>query len=409
MSAQHDSPGLSSNLLAFYRRIAIELFMARRAEYPTNIIKFRLGGKNYVLSHEDICAKVSFVIPKPTDKYFISINQRPYPPKQVLELALGVPSSNFTTAAANAILGRLGFQIKTSSEIATQAKTESERLFETYLQTSGHLEFEFEPELSEGSARPDFVLDANIEGSHLRVLFEVKEFQPTPADFHLGGGSYDPYGAIRDKIQEGRKKFREYKQYPCGLVLYNAGKPLVDLRWEFIYGAMLGNLGYSIPFDTDKGRLVDKPILTPVFTQGGEMHREKDRVPIEPQNTTISAIVVLELLPVGKRRLEIEVTNRVRELGRGLKYEEYFRLVDSSRGTECDVSLRQLRTVTCLNPYRRKAFPERLFRGPYDECFGEISSELQRVYVGNQLKEIETAETEVGIKQHMLLPRDARP
>jgi len=242
----------------------------------------------------------------------------------------------------------------------------------------------------------------------LRVILEVKEFQPTSADFHLGGGSYDPYGAIRDKIQEGRRKFREYKQYPCGLVLYNARKPLVDLRWEFIYGAMLGNLGYSMPFDRAKGVLVDKPTLAPVFTRGGEMHREKDSVPIEPQNTTISAIVVLELLPVGKRRLEVEVAKRAIELGRGLTYEDYFRLVDSSRGTERDVSLRQLRTVTCLNPYRRIAFPELLFRGPYDECYGEVSMELQRMYVGEQLKQIETAETEVGIRQHFLLPRDAR-
>jgi hypothetical protein len=381
--------------------------MPLRSEYPTNFIKFRLAGKNYILSHEDVCAKVSFVIPKPTDKYFITINHRPYPPKQVLELALGVPSANFTTAAANAILRRLGFQIETTSETEIRLKTESERLFETYLEASGHLEFEFEPQVSEASARPDFVLNVSIEGSQLRVLLEVKEFQPTPADFQLGGGSYDPYGAIRDKIQEGRRKFREFKQYPCGLVLYNAGKPLVDLRWEFIYGAMLGNLGYSMPFDPVRGALVDKPTLMPVFTQGGEMHREKDSVPIEPQNTTISAIVVLELLPVGKRRLEIEVAKKARELGQGLRYEDYFRLVDSSRGTERDVSLRQLRTVTCLNPYRRIAFPERLFRGPYDECFGEISMELQRKYVGEQLKQIESAEREVGIRQHMILPKDA--
>jgi hypothetical protein len=380
--------------------------MARRAEYPKNFIQFRLAGKGYILSYDDVCAKVAFIPPKPTEKYFITINHRPYPPKQVLELALRVPSANFTTAAANAILRRLGFQIETANEIEVRTKTESERLFATYLEASGYLEFEFEPQISEASARPDFVLDTSIQGSQTRVLFEVKEFQPSAADFRLGGGFYDPYGAIRDKIQEGRKKFREYKQHPCALVLYNAGKPLVDLRWEFIYGAMLGNLGYSIPFEPVAGRLVDKPTLTPVFTHGGEMHREKDNVPIEPQNTTIGAIIVLELFPVGTRRLEIEAARKVKELGRELKYEEYFRLVDSSRG---DISLRELRSVTCLNPYRRIAFPEHLFRGPYDECYGEVSRELQRIYAGKQLKEMETAEMEAGIRQHMLLPKDAQP
>jgi hypothetical protein len=331
--------------------------MPRQADYPTSFLSFQLDGKNYVLSKEDVCAKLSFVVPKPTDKYFININNRPYPPKQVLELSLNLPSSNFTTAAANAILRRLGFEVQTASEALARARTESERLFETYLEASGYLEFEFEPALPDSSARPDFLLSIETEGSPMSVLFEVKEFQPTAADFQLGGGFYDPYAAIREKIQAGRKKFQEHKEYPCALVLYNAGKPLVDLRWEFIYGAMLGNLGYSMPFDASAGKLIDKPILKPVFTMGGEMHREKGGEIVQPQNRTISAIVVLQLLPVGKKRFEIEAAKKARELNRELKYPEYFGLVEAAKGTERDVSLRQLRTVTCLNPYKRIAFP----------------------------------------------------
>jgi hypothetical protein len=371
-------------------------------------IEFQLGGKRYRLSHDDVCNRVAFVPPRPTEKYFITINERPYPPKQVLELALRIPSANFTTAAANAILSRLGFEVQTAVTQEVQSKTESERLFESYLHASGYLEFEFEPQISNASARPDFVLKTNVSETPM-VLFEIKEFQPTPADFKLGYGFYDPYGAIRDKIQEARKKFRDYKEYPCALVLYNAGRALVDLRWEFIYGAMLGNLGYSIPFDKAAGRLVDKAVLSPVFTQGGEMHREKNGQVIETQNTTISAILVIELLPVGKRRFEIETAKKSKKLGRELGYEEYIQLIDSSRGTERDVSLRQLRSVTCRNPYSRIAFPDNLFRGPYDECYGEVSGELQRVYAGQQLKEIEDAQREVGIKQHMILPKDALP
>ena len=381
--------------------------MPRRADHPTSFLSFQLDGKNYVLSKEDVCAKLSFVVPKPTDKYFIKINNRPYPPKQVLELSLNLPSSNFTTAAANAILRRLGFEVQTASEAAARARTESERLFETYLESSGYLEFEFEPALPDSSARPDFLLSIETEGKPMSILFEVKEFQPTAADFQLGGGFYDPYVAIREKIQAGRKKFQEHKEYPCALVLYNAGKPLVDLRWEFIYGAMLGNLGYSMPFDVSAGKLIDKPILKPVFTMGGEMHREKGGEIVQPQNRTISAIVVLQLLSVGKKRFEIEAARKARELNRELKYAEYFSLVEAAKGTERDVSLRQLRTVTCLNPYRRIAFPQHLFRGPYDECYGEISGELRRIYVGDQLKSIEFAEREVGIRQHMILPKDA--
>jgi len=377
---------------------------------PTSkTIEFQLAGKRYRLSHDDVYNRVAFAPPRPTEKYFITIDQRPYPPKQVLELALRIPSADFTTAAANAILKRLGFEVRTGNMQEVRARTESERLFETYLQSSGYLEFEFEPQISNASARPDFVLKTNFSEGPALVLFEVKEFQPTPADFRLGGGSYDPYGAIRDKIQEARKKFRDLKDFPCVLVMYNAGRPFVDLRWEFIYGAMLGNLGYSIPFDKAAGRLVDKAVLSPVFTQGGEMHREKNGQVIEAQNTTISAILVIELLPVGKRRFEIETAKKAQKLGRQLGYEEYIQLVDSSRGTERDISLRQLRSVTCRNPYSRIAFPDNLFRGPYDECYGEVSGALQRVYAGQQLKEIEDAQRGVGIKEHLILPKDALP
>jgi hypothetical protein len=374
---------------------------------PSQFINFRLDGKDYVLSKDEVDAKVSFVAPKPTEKYFVIINHRPYPPKQVLELALSVPSANFTTAAANAILRRLGYQIQTTSEIEIRTKTESERLLEMYFEASGYLEFEFEPKISDANARPDFVLRTHIDGSPAQILFEVKEFQPTSADFELGGGSYDPYSAIREKIQAGRKKFHEFKQDRCALVLYNAGKPLVDLRWALIYGAMLGNLAYSIPFDKVEGALVGKPTLTPGFAGGGEMHRERDGKQIEPQNTTISAIVVLELLPVGDRRFKIDAMKRARESGSELGFEEYLRLMDSSRGTERDRSIRQLRTVTCLNPYRRVPFPERLFHGPYDECYGVVSGELQRIYAGQQLRNIEAAEREVGIREQMLLVKDA--
>jgi len=366
-------------------------------------IEFQLDGRRYRLSPQEVRNKLAFVPPKPTDKYFITIDDRPYPPKQILELALGIPSASFTTAAANGILRRLGFQIQTGAASEIQAKTESERLFEMYLQASGYVEFEFEPKISDGTARPDFLV-TTADGV---VLFEVKQFQPTSEDFQLGGGFYDPYGPIRDKIQEGRKKFREFKQFPCALVLYNTGKPLVDLRWEFIYGAMLGNLGYSIPFDKVAGRLVDKPVLSPVFTRGGQMHREKNGEAIEPQNTTISAVVVLELLPVGRKRFEVEAAKKAKQLGRELNYEEYFHFVDSSRGTECDVSLRQLRSITCLNPYRRMPFPEVFFHGPYDESYGNVSGELRRIHAGQQLVEIEKAQKDAGIRPHMILPKDA--
>lgn len=46
-----------------------------------------------------------------------------------------------------------------------------------------------------------------------------------------------------------RDKFTKLTQYCCCLVPYKVDEPLILLDWEQIYGAMLGNLGLSIPID----------------------------------------------------------------------------------------------------------------------------------------------------------------
>src|SRR5260370_33055811 len=187
-----------------------------------NEITFRLEGKKYRLSKKHVLDSLFLVAPKPTDKYFMLIDGRLFPPKQGLATALSIPIVKFTTSTANAILRRLGFEIQTVGGVEIHSRTESERLFEIYLQTSGHLNFEFEPQMPGSATKPDFVLTWRDK----TIVFDAKEFQATPDELRLGGGSYDPYGAIQDKIQEGRKKFRELRQYPCALVLYNAAKPI---------------------------------------------------------------------------------------------------------------------------------------------------------------------------------------
>jgi hypothetical protein len=43
----------------------------------------------------------------------------------------------------------------------------------------------------------------------------------------LGRSIYPP---IREKIDRSRGKFKEFKEYCCGLVLFNAGAPLTSLE-----------------------------------------------------------------------------------------------------------------------------------------------------------------------------------
>src|SRR5882762_4395563 len=102
-------------------------------------------------------------------------------------------------------------------------RTPGEMVFEKCLNLH-QIPFEFEKEYLGKSKRPDYT----IEWEDRPIVFDVKDFDP-PAKLSMGLGAFDPYPPIREKIAEGRKKFKEYKEYRCGLVLFNAGRPLVFL------------------------------------------------------------------------------------------------------------------------------------------------------------------------------------
>jgi hypothetical protein len=351
-------------------------------------IGFRLAGKKYKVTSEEVEEKVSFAVPKATDKYYVLVKGRPFPPKQVLSLTLDLPPVKFTTMAANAILSRLGFELHTIDEDIAKPKTESERLFEILLGTRGLIDFKYEPPIPGVSARPDYMLTLGND----QVLFEIKEFQPAPEDFRLGAGYYDPYGSIRSKIQDGAKKFKDLKSEKCAIVLYNAGKPLVDLRWQFVYASMLGDLTWSAPFDSRQGMLVESPATEFKYGGHGSMHRHKDGVAVEPQKTRINAVIVLERLGVGNRRFKLAVKRREAELRRELTLEEYLGMSNNLRATGADSFLTELRTVVCVNPYSPPGFPEEIFSGPYDERYGPLKGHIQRTFVGEQMKRLEDEE-----------------
>ena len=78
-------------------------------------------------------------------------------------------------------------------------KTESERLFEIYLDAAG-IPHRFEEPLKESTRKPDYPV---VFGGQ-KLLLDVKEFQPTSEDFRMLTGGYDPYGPIREKIVAAR-------------------------------------------------------------------------------------------------------------------------------------------------------------------------------------------------------------
>ena len=180
-------------------------------------------------------------------------------------------------------------------------KNKSEMLLEGYLRCYGYKDFDYEPEIQGTTRRPDYRLRW-VGGE---VLLEVKEFRAEPQDFHAGGGVFDPYPPLREKINSARDKFSRLKQHCCCLVLYNVDKPLVLLDWQHIYGAMLGDVGWSVPLDLPGRPAAEDAEIRSIFMSGGKMHREKMVEGLPPSGQPLSAPAAassLRVVPGGKSR-----------------------------------------------------------------------------------------------------------
>jgi hypothetical protein len=265
-------------------------------------------------------------------------------------------------------------------------KNESETLFETYLREHGFKEWDFEPKTEEKTRRPDY----RIAFQGAPHYFEVKEFrQEDRRSLHEGSaGAFDPYAPIREKIDAAREKFREYKEYPCSIVLYNVDAPLVFLDdWTVVMGAMLGDLGYRFAVDPKLGAAVGD--FTHTFTQRGKMINYKR---MEPQNTTISAVVALDKFPLGQRRLNAHWRSEEKESGRKMDWSEFVKYAESLRSKSVDASEVVLRVVVFENPYSRISLPRELFTGPFDERFGPEGDNIVRCYAGGGILRVEEEE-----------------
>ena len=346
----------------------------------------RLNGNDYEIDSEEVSGLCARLEPKAIDKYWVKIGGQRLPPKQIVSELLKVPLVEFTTMDATRVLGAVGFKVFSEGEKAEPLKTESEALLEEYLRAHGLTDFEFESTLEGTLKKPDYLLRAG----NTEVCLEVKEFTATPGDFHSGTRCYDPYGPIREKIEAARKKFKDMQGRCCCLVLHNHEKPLVSLDWQFVLGAMLGNVGFSFPIDTRTGK-GDISKMERVTLGGGKMHRHRGETPISPQNRTISAVIVVERYGIGQKRFQLFVHEKEQELRRELTVEEYLDLAERSAGTERDLSLNRIRVRVHENPYALVPLDRRLFTGPFDERYGEIENTGRwgRVYVGRGVVEFE--------------------
>jgi hypothetical protein len=263
-----------------------------------------------------------------------------------------------------------------------ETKDESEKIFEQYLDSNGFQgEWIHEPEIKGKRKKPDYLL--NWKGEN--YFFEVKELRQKPNEPRAIASSFDPYLSLRKEINEVRKKFKEYKDYSCSLVVFNVCDKTFRSNPLIIVGAMVGNLGILADFDTEKGKTIAGSKRN-AFLGGGKMINYKGK---QSQNTTISAIVVLEQF-LDNIEVEKAMINETKKHGNAFDGIEWIQLRQKLHKTH--QVRREPRLIVVENPYARKPFSEILFNGPFDEHWRwreDLNGKIERLFVGNKLKELE--------------------
>lgn len=270
------------------------------------------------------------------------------------------------------------------------ARQESEQLFEQYLTANGYADWLFEPKIPGKKKHPDYLLRWKGQEFLLEVK-ELREKEPPP----IGKGlvpAKDPCKGLREEINEARKKFREFKEgWCCSLVVCNVADWQAELGPLWVFSAMLGDLGFTWSVDKDGNSVPDQGGLT--FLGRGKMIRGKTG---SPQNTTISSIIVLQRYKLpdldferafGRETSRLEAQNR-----RSLTAQELAEVACRVHQSFPQKTSEVPRIVVVDNPFAGNPLPRDLFTGSYDERWALVDDCVQRVFVGNMLRQGEEAE-----------------
>lgn len=236
--------------------------------------------------------------------------------------------------------------------VISPARTIGEQRFEQYLETMRY-EFEYERAFPGKSKRPDYTITRNGI-----VLFDVKDADPTllPSGF----SQYDPHkGAIR-RINSGCEKFKEFKEFPCCIVLQNNGSMHDDIENPAIMlGAMYGKIGFKVPIYVGEGRPTQPALaVEPAFLGGAQFQPAK--------NTRISAVISLR---------EIR--------GTGFANAVYAPIQRDVAEDETDEPHQGV--IVWENVHAAMPLPRDLFDGPFDERWGLDGTDVACIFCGSEL------------------------
>jgi|ERR1700722_2255469 len=253
--------------------------------------------------------------------------------------------------------------------VPNNERTKGEQRFEAYLKTMGY-PFVFEKEHLGKSKRPDYTLAFGGK----TYLFDVKDADPYTS---RGFNQFDPHPEITERIKAGLKKFREFKEFPCCIVLQNNGNVrMMNEEPPVMLGAMYGKIAFRVPLYVGEGpRSEPAPPVQPVFTGGAQFQPNR--------NTRISALITLRRIGVGKRRLR-----RIQKDDPNLSFwDAYYRTAERFGADFFEE--RQQGLIVWENVYARVPLPRDLFNGPWDERYGQDGTDITRIFCGSAFEEFD--------------------
>jgi hypothetical protein len=235
-------------------------------------------------------------------------------------------------------------------------QTKSEAVFADYLTERS---YDFEYELSSGSHRLDFWVDAH--GS--KVVCEVKEINVPVPDSKIG--SIDPYKVAKAAIKAKAKQGKELKgKYPYIIVIRkHRFWPVDEIS---VPGAMFGDLALSMPLNTQTGQAQVEHMKT-IFSKGATLQPE--------QNRAVSAVAILDRFNPTARAAEEELNRRLE--GQQITEMEAIEVIIATYEelTEAGIFLPDQRVPYLKvfhNPHATLPLPMYVFAGEHDVQWGQI-------------------------------------
>jgi hypothetical protein len=255
--------------------------------------------------------------------------------------------------------------------MAIENRTEGERRFEAYLESMGY-PFEFEKQYPGKKKRPDYSVVLN----DVTFLFDVKD-----AEEELlppGLQQIEPHSEIIERIKAGQKKFKEFREFPCCIVLQNNGNiSMMSEEPSVVLGSMYGRIVFHIPLYVGNGPATGPaPSLTPAFGQGAWLQQNR--------NTRISALITLRRIAVGKRRVR-----RIQQDNPNMSFYEANDEAVRRFGADYFEELKQ-GVIVWENAFARAPLPRNTFNGPYDERYGHDGSHMTRIFCGSAFDEFDS-------------------